>query len=181
LPCLEWLSFGQSDQNVFPQPAKDPGPTGKLRHARDGRRIRYGILQSALGATRWPEWPSDLRVDVQQKMLDALLRRARRANVVDRIETRVCETDNLRVADLVGQIDFVLAFAVVHEVSNAARFFSEVHSILKPHGRILFAEPKGHVSERAFRETLSIAEHNGLQKVDSLRIVGSLSVVLERG
>ncbi len=119
-------------------------------------------------------------VDVQERMLQALLRRARRAQLADRIETRVCDADSLRVADLVARIDFVLAFAVVHEVDNATRFFSEVQSVLKPHGRVLFGEPKGHVSDRAFQDSLSIAEQSGLTKVDSLQIARSHAVLLER-
>jgi len=119
-------------------------------------------------------------VDVQEKMLDALLRRARRASLTDRIEARVCDADSLHVADLVHEIDFVLAFAVVHEVGNAARVFRELQSVLKPRGRVLFAEPKGHVSERAFHESLSVAEHNGLQKVGSLKIARSHAAILEQ-
>jgi ubiquinone/menaquinone biosynthesis C-methylase UbiE len=120
-------------------------------------------------------------VDVQEKMLGALMRRARRANLADRIEARVCDPDSLRVADLVLKIDFVLAFAVVHEVGNAVRLFGEVRSVLKPGGRALLAEPRGHVSERAFQETLSVAEHNGLRKIDSLKIARSHAAILERG
>jgi ubiquinone/menaquinone biosynthesis C-methylase UbiE len=119
-------------------------------------------------------------VDLQEKMLQALVRRARRVNLADRIETRQCDADSLHVADLASQIDFVLAFAVVHEVGNASRFFSEIQSVLKPHGRLLFAEPRGHISERAFQESLSMAEHNGLRKVDSLQITRSHAVLLGR-
>jgi len=119
-------------------------------------------------------------VDVQEKMLQALLRRAGRAQLADRIETRVCDADSLRVADLVAKIDFVLAFAVVHEVGDATRFFSEVQGVLRPHGRVLFAEPRGHVSERAFQESLSIAAQSGLAKLDSLKIPRTHAVVLER-
>jgi ubiquinone/menaquinone biosynthesis C-methylase UbiE len=117
-------------------------------------------------------------VDLQEKMLQALLRRARRADLADRIKTRVCGADSLQVADLASQIDFVLAFAVVHEVRDASRFFSEVQSVLKPHGRVLFAEPRGHVRTGAFQESLAIAERNGLAKVDALQIARSHAVLL---
>ncbi len=120
-------------------------------------------------------------VDMQEKMLDALMRRARRANLADRIEARVCQTDSLCVADLARKVDFVLAFAVVHEVGDAARFFGEVQSVLKPGGRLLFAEPKGHVSEHAFQESLSAAAHSGLRTIDSLRIARTHAALLERG
>lgn len=119
-------------------------------------------------------------VDIQEKMLAALMRRARRANLVDRIETRTCDSESLRVADLGLEIDFALLFAVVHEVGDATRFFREVHDVLKPRGRVLFAEPRGHVSEQAFQDSLSAAEHSGLNMVGSLSIARSQAVILER-
>jgi ubiquinone/menaquinone biosynthesis C-methylase UbiE len=119
-------------------------------------------------------------VDIQENMLGALMRRARRAHLADRIETRICDTESLRVADLALTIDFVLAFAVVHEVGDATRLFREVHGVLKSRGRVLFAEPRGHVSERAFQQTLSVAEHSGLQKLNSLSIARSHAAILER-
>src|SRR5512139_1307428 len=36
-------------------------------------------------------------VDLQQTMLDSLARRARRANLLDRIEIRRCDADSLRI------------------------------------------------------------------------------------
>ena len=84
------------------------------------------------------------------------------------------------MGDLGLDIDFALAFAVVHEVDDATRFFREVHAALKPHGRVLFAEPSGHVSERAFQETLSFAEQSGLRNVDSAKIARSRAAILER-
>ncbi len=119
-------------------------------------------------------------VDVQEKMIDALMRRARRANLVDRIEARVCDTDSLRITDLALTIDFVLAFAVVHEVGNATRFFAEIQSVLTPRGRVLFAEPRGHVSEPDFQESLSLAKQNGLHQTESLKIARSHAAILDR-
>jgi len=119
-------------------------------------------------------------VDVQAKMLNVLMRRARRANLADRIEARVCDMDSLRLADLARTIDFILAFAVVHEVANATRFFGEIESVLTPRGRVLFAEPRGHVSEQAFQESLAVAKQNGLHKTESLKITRSHAAILER-
>jgi ubiquinone/menaquinone biosynthesis C-methylase UbiE len=119
-------------------------------------------------------------VDVQEKMLAGLVRRARRAGLADRIEPRACGAESLRVADLALQIDFVLAFAVVHETSDAARFFREVGSVLRPGGRVLLAEPSGHVSEAAFQETLSVAEDQGLRQVCPLKVPRSRAAILER-
>jgi len=120
-----------------------------------------------------------ISVDLQEKMLRVLMRRARRAGLADRIETRVCGAESLGVADLAGQIDFVLAFAVVHEVGDTSRLFSEIRGVLKPGGRVLFAEPKSHVSERGFEESVSAARRSGLGKVDSLKIARSYAALLE--
>jgi SAM-dependent methyltransferase len=119
-------------------------------------------------------------VDVQEKMLAGLTSRARRAGLAGRIEARVCEPGSLGVADLAGTIDFVLAFAVVHEIGDAARFFGEVQEVLKPRGRILFAEPTGHVSADAFDESISAARRCGLEKVESPKIARSHAAVLRR-
>jgi ubiquinone/menaquinone biosynthesis C-methylase UbiE len=119
-------------------------------------------------------------VDVQERMLRTLMRRARRANLADRIEARGCDADSLRIADLAGTIDFVLAFAVVHEMGNALRFFGEAKSVLAPSGRILFAEPRGHVSGRAFQESLAVAMQAGLRQTESLKIARSHAAILER-
>ena len=119
-------------------------------------------------------------VDVQEKMLKALMRRAHRANLADRIEARVCDADSLRVSDLAGTIDFVLTFAVVHEVDNAARLFGEIQGALTSRGRVLFAEPRGHVSEQAFQESLALAKQNGLHKTGPVKIARSHAAILER-
>jgi ubiquinone/menaquinone biosynthesis C-methylase UbiE len=118
--------------------------------------------------------------DLQQKMLDSLVRRARRARVLDPIETRLCAADSLGITDLHGQIHFALLFAVVHEIDDPVRLFSEVHHVLTPGGRVLIAEPKGHVRGHAFRETLSITERSGLRKIDSLQIPWSHAALLEK-
>jgi ubiquinone/menaquinone biosynthesis C-methylase UbiE len=119
-------------------------------------------------------------VDIQERMLSVLMRRACRAGLADRIEARVCDPTSLRVVDLARTIDFVLAFAVAHEVGDAARFFEEVQSVLTPRGRVLFAEPRGRVSDRAFDESLSVAMQKGLHKTESLKITRSHAAMLDR-
>ncbi len=119
-------------------------------------------------------------VELQPKMLAGLLRRAHRATLADRIEPRGCDAETLRVADLAQTIDFVLAFAVVHEVGDPARLFAEMHSVLTPRGRVLFAEPKGHVAARAFHESLAVARQAGLQPIESVPIARSHAALLAR-
>ena len=119
-------------------------------------------------------------VDVQPRMLEALVRRARRAGLEERIEVRTATGQALGVDDLEERVDFVLAFAVVHELPSAAAFFAQVFRALKPGGRMLVAEPRHHVSEAALAETVALAERVGFEREPAPKIRGSRSVVLAR-
>jgi ubiquinone/menaquinone biosynthesis C-methylase UbiE len=100
-------------------------------------------------------------VDVEPRMLEGLRRRAAGAGLLDRIETRRAGGEGMGVRDLDGKVDLVLAFAVVHELPDTARFFAEAAAALKPGGRTLLAEPRGHVSEKEFAATLALATQAG--------------------
>jgi ubiquinone/menaquinone biosynthesis C-methylase UbiE len=101
--------------------------------------------------------------DLQAKMLASLKRRAKRAGVLERITIRLSAANSLQLEDRAGEADFVLAFAVVHEIPDHARLFSEIRTVLKTGAKLLVSEPKGHVSEQAFAATMSIAQANGLE------------------
>jgi ubiquinone/menaquinone biosynthesis C-methylase UbiE len=103
-----------------------------------------------------------LAVDLQPKMLEKLKKRAAKAKVADRIETRVCPADSVGLSDLASQVDVVLAIAMVHETPNPERLLAELSRCLKPEGRLLVAEPRGHVSAAAFGDTLGWAAAAGL-------------------
>jgi len=100
-------------------------------------------------------------VDVQKRMISGLVRRARKAGLLERIDARVCNQNSLMLGDLVGRIDFALAFAVVHELLDRAHFFEEVHRSLVKGGRLLVAEPKRRVSAGMFRESVELAVKKG--------------------
>jgi ubiquinone/menaquinone biosynthesis C-methylase UbiE len=117
-------------------------------------------------------------VDLQQRMLDGMKRRARKAGVADRIEARLVKNDGLGVEDLAGQVDFALAFAMVHELPDQRRFFAEVFQALKPGGKLLVAEPKGHVTTEAFAATLALAGAVGFRADSRPAIRASRTAVL---
>ena len=85
------------------------------------------------------------------------------------------------VTDLAGRVDFALAFAMVHEVPDAGRFLAEVAQAVKRGGRLLIAEPKGHVTEAGFAETLALAERAGYRLESRPAIASSLAALLVRG
>jgi SAM-dependent methyltransferase len=69
---------------------------------------------------------------------------------------------------------------VVHEVPDAAALLAEIGEALAPGGRLLIAEPKGHVSEEALEKTVAFAEKGGLAAIDRPDIRRSRAVLLER-
>lgn len=119
-------------------------------------------------------------VDMQERMLAGLRRRAGKAGLLDRIETRLCHKDSLCLNGLEGKIDFALAFAVLHEVPGASAFFRGVHGALSRHGKLLLAEPRGHVTEKAFAVSTSLAERIGFKIVDRPHIRLSRAAVMEK-
>ena len=102
-------------------------------------------------------------VDLEERMLAALRLRAQRAGLAERIETRRCSQDDLGIRDLAGQVDFVLLFHMLHEVSDPDRFLRAVQAALKPGGAVLFAEPPGHVSVEAFQASVKRMTDLGFQ------------------
>jgi ubiquinone/menaquinone biosynthesis C-methylase UbiE len=102
-------------------------------------------------------------VDVQQAMLDAIRRKADKAKLTDRIELRLAGSGTMNLGDLGATVDFVLAFAMVHEVPDRATFLRELAAAVRPGGRILVAEPILHVTKREFAETLAQAQSAGLR------------------
>ena len=119
-------------------------------------------------------------VDIQPKMIAALERRVAKAGLADRVHARLAKAESMGIADLDGTVDFVLAFAVVHELPSADRFFEEAGRSMKHGGRMLLAEPSGHVKPELFDKELASAARAGLHVVERVTLRGSLTAVLEK-
>jgi ubiquinone/menaquinone biosynthesis C-methylase UbiE len=119
-------------------------------------------------------------VDLQDKMINGVKKRAKKAGVLGRINARVCPADTLQILDLAGTIDIVVLFAVIHEMPDQRRLFEELYPAIKKGGRVLIAEPTGHVTGEAFKVTLSIASEIGFRQIESPVIKRSLTAVLEK-
>jgi len=119
-------------------------------------------------------------VDLQKQMIDALVKRAKKHGLLERIETRVCTGDSLQVTDLAGQVDFALASAVVHEVPDRAGFFQEICRCLRRGGRLLVTEPALHVKERHFLESCAIAERNGFLMESRVKAGGNSTALFRK-
>ncbi|MDA8240317.1 MAG: methyltransferase domain-containing protein [Nitrospiraceae bacterium] len=117
-------------------------------------------------------------VDLQEKMIRGLKGRAEKAGVSERIYARVCSQDSLGLSDIAGRIDFAMIFALAHEVPDKKRLFSEILAAMKKTGKLLLAEPRGHVSEADFEKTVSIAQSAGFEVLQDLEIRRSRAVLL---
>jgi ubiquinone/menaquinone biosynthesis C-methylase UbiE len=118
-----------------------------------------------------------IAADLQRHMLEAIHRRAVRAQVQDRIILHQTKADEIGLSVLV---DFCLAFWMIHEVRDRKRFLYQIASILKPGGTMLVAEPKLHVSKANFMATLTLAQEIGFEVIDWPKIFLSNAVILKK-
>lgn len=105
-------------------------------------------------------------VDLQERMIEGLLRRARRAGLAGRIVASTCSADDLGLGSCRGSADVALALHMVHEVPDQRGFLAQIHDTLRPGGLLLVSEPRGHVSPRAFERTLGMAESVGFERTN---------------
>jgi ubiquinone/menaquinone biosynthesis C-methylase UbiE len=116
-------------------------------------------------------------IDLQEKMLEMAARRAERAGVSKITQFHRCTENSLGLKVVA---DFALAFYMVHEVRNKREFLGEVRDLLRSGGTFLLVEPKHHVTEVAFNETVSLAEELGFKSVDKPARRWSRAVLLKK-
>ena len=119
-------------------------------------------------------------LDIQEEMFTSLRKRALKAGVSGRIETRICSQNSLELDDMTEKIDFAFAIAVVHEIPDAPGFFSEIYKALKPGSTFLVIEPKGHITEEEFENTVSIAVETRFTVIDRPKARFGRVVVLKK-
>lgn len=105
-----------------------------------------------------------IAVDLQQRMLETLRRRAQKAGVAKRITPFLCEGNTIGSHP---EVDFALAFWMAHETPDVFEFLKQVQAILKKSGKFLLAEPKLHVTGAEFQKTVALAKKAGFTRIDS--------------
>ena len=115
-----------------------------------------------------------IAIDIQQKMLSALMARAQKKGVSDRIKTHLAGPDSIGFHE---KADFVLAFWMMHEVPDQSRFLSEIRNLMKPEGLFLLVEPVIHVSKKNFALAIETAKNLGFVIKESPNIRMSQSVL----
>lgn len=119
-----------------------------------------------------------IAIDVQSRMITRLERRAEKENLLDRIDARVTSAETMGIADLNGAVDFTLAFAMVHELPDVPKFFSEIAGASKRGGQLLLAEPRGHVKDQDFAVELTAAAAAGFSARERPQVPRSHAALL---
>jgi ubiquinone/menaquinone biosynthesis C-methylase UbiE len=117
-----------------------------------------------------------ISVDIQEEMLQMLRDKSERMGLKSRIVFHKAQAKKIGISEMVN---FALAFYMVHEVPDKKSFLSEVASHLKPDGKFLIVEPKFHVSESAFDDTLKIARSPGLEQISEPKVFLSRAALLK--
>jgi ubiquinone/menaquinone biosynthesis C-methylase UbiE len=116
-----------------------------------------------------------IAADLQQKMLEKMAMKIRGTELEKRIEMHLCQADRIGI---IGKVDFVLAFWMVHEVPDQQRLFEELKSAMNSGGRIWIIEPKIHVTEKSFKKMITKTESAGLEIIERPKISLSRTVLL---
>lgn len=116
--------------------------------------------------------------DLQDGMLQKLQSKIKGTDLEERIILHKCEEDKIGIEE---QVDFILAFYMVHEIPHQDMFFREIESILKTNGLILIVEPPFHVSKKAFNQTVERAQEAGLIASEGAKVFFSKTVILKKG
>jgi len=114
-------------------------------------------------------------VDVQPQMLEGVRRRARRHGLESRVRLQLATGPGLEVAP---PVDVALAFWMLHEVPDQDALLRGVRTALKPGGRFLVVEPKGHVTAAAFTASVDRAARVGFRVAAEPRVSLSRAVLL---
>ena len=101
-----------------------------------------------------------IAVDLQQQMLDIMMKRAKRKGLDHRIKPHLAKPDSINNS---AEVDFILAFWMVHEVPDQKDFFHQLKLNLVSNGKILVGEPKMHVTAEDIEKTIAIAHSSGLR------------------
>ncbi|MCL2880864.1 MAG: class I SAM-dependent methyltransferase [Treponema sp.] len=117
-----------------------------------------------------------IAVDLQAKMLEGLQKYAGKADA-QTIVTHQCSQDALHIEQWNGTVDFALVFWMLHEVPDPQRLIRELHAAMSSKGKLLFAEPKMHVSAAAFQKSKQLMQNSGFIEIDAPKITMSRAVL----
>ena len=118
-----------------------------------------------------------IATDMQEGMLRKLQQKIQGTDIEELILLHRCEPDKIGWS---GQVDFVLAFYVMHEIPDQGKLFRELAAILPRKGQVLVVEPPFHVGKSEFQETVRKAQTAGFNPLEGPKVILSKTVILEK-
>ncbi len=115
-----------------------------------------------------------IAVDIQEKMLAVLRRRAIKAGVDANLITHLSKPNDF---GLKKKADFIVAFWMLHEVTDQIRFLKDVKKLMKRTACVLIVEPRLHVTKTAFDRTIRMARQSGF-KIEDYPLVSLSRAIL---
>ncbi len=116
-------------------------------------------------------------LDIQPKMLEGVMRRAKKMGFENRIEPHLATENDFC---LKVEAQFILAFYMVHEVPDPDRFMAQVADNLSVEGSFMMVEPPFHVSKKEFHKSIAQIETSGLVLEESYKIFFGRTAVLRK-
>ena len=113
-------------------------------------------------------------LDIQEKMLMRLKHRVTKRGIKN-IDTLIYDGNAFPFKE---KFDFVLLFWMYHEVHNKEVFIKEIKSITTNTTKIFISEPKIHVPEKNFNNSIQLLLDSGFNVVDRPDVSFSRTVVL---
>jgi len=118
-----------------------------------------------------------IAADLQQEMLDKLKENIKDTKFEKSIVIRKCDGDNININEKVG---FILAFYVVHEVSDKKNLFNQFRKIMNEGSFLYIIEPLFQVSKNQFEETLALAEEQGFRIIEKPKVFLSRAAAFKK-
>jgi ubiquinone/menaquinone biosynthesis C-methylase UbiE len=117
-------------------------------------------------------------VDLQAEKLTLLRERAIKAKLSECIDTRIGSDSSLNIPDLSDQIDFALAYYVVHHAADVPGLMAEVYEALKSGGNFLIVEPGHHASDDECKTIEIQAQQAGFTIVKNPKLIRDWAILL---
>jgi ubiquinone/menaquinone biosynthesis C-methylase UbiE len=115
--------------------------------------------------------------DLQEGMLEIVKKKVLKSGLQNVIDLYKCPNDKIGLSK---EFDFILIFYMLHEVPDQSAFLNEIHSLLKPGGKALIAEPKFHVSKKELNHSMDLLKNIGFDVIESPNISFSRAILIKK-
>lgn len=112
-----------------------------------------------------------IAADIQQKMLDKTMARARKSGLDQIIRPLLCDGRGLGGP---LELDFVLACNALHETPEPTETLTEFFNQIKPGGHFLLMEPRGHMKSGQFKNEIDLAMAVGFLETERPTVKGEM-------